>query len=132
MQEAGHVPMNLTIREPEELLYLIDGIHDRWFDVTAIAYDPDSRVIRIPFWSQQGRRYPRNRATGEPLPFDSLLAIHDADEPAVEDREHIEIYSFNDVAVSDRQVVVRADPNVRITCEVGDLHIAVSSDRDWS
>jgi hypothetical protein len=124
--------MTLTIRASDGLSLLIDAIHDRWFDVSAIEYDQGTRVITIPFWSRPTERYPRNRTTGQPEPFDNLMAIHDADAPVVEDRERIDIYSFNDVRFLNQQVVIRADPKVRITCAVTQIHIEVGLDRDRS
>ncbi len=105
-----------------------DRIHDRWFDVEAITYDPVSRVVRIPFWNRPTSKSPVNRATGKPQPFDSLLAIHDADELTVEDKEHIGTYTFNVITYSNRQVVITADPNVRIGCSVSSLHIDFGPD----
>ena len=118
----------MTIREPERLVLVNDRIHDRWFDVEAITYDPVSRVVRIPFWNTSTSKSPVNRTTGKPQPFDSLLAIHDADELTVEDKEHIGTYTFNVIAYSNRQVVITADPNVRIGCSVSSLHIDFGPD----
>jgi hypothetical protein len=123
-----HGDVTMTIREPEKLVVAIDRIHDRWFDVDAITYDPVSRVVKIPFWNRTTSKSPVNRAPGEPQPFDSLLAIHEADEPTVDDKEHIGTYTFNVIAYSDRQVVITADPNVRIGCSVSSLHIEFGPD----
>ncbi len=57
--------MTMTIREPEKLGLAIDRIHDRWFDVDAITYDPGTRIARIPFWSRPTSKAPLNRAMGE-------------------------------------------------------------------
>lgn len=120
--------MTTSIREPERLVLAIDRIHDRWFDVDAIAYDPGTRVVRIPFWSRPTGRPPVNRVTREPEPFDGLLVVHDADEPRIEDKEHIGAYSFNVVAYSDREIVITAEPNLRIRCSVRSLHIEFGPD----
>ena len=120
--------MTMTIHEPEKLVLVIDRIHDPWFDVEAITYDPSTRVVRIPFWNRATSKAPLNRATGEPKSFDSLLAIHDADEPTLEDKEHIGTYTFNVIAHSNRQIVITADPNLRITCSVRSLHIEFGPD----
>src|SRR5260370_11975621 len=115
--------MTLTIRESEEQALEIDRIQDRWFDVDAMTYDPVTRVLRIPFWNRPTSKPPVNPATREPQPFDDLLEIYDAGEPTVEDKEHIGTYTFNVIAYSNRQVVINADPNVRIGCSVSSLHI---------
>jgi len=120
--------MTLTIREPEKLALAIDRIHDRWFDVDAMTYDPVTRVLRIPFWNRATSKPPVNPATREPQPFDDLLEIYDAGEPTVEDKEHIGTYTFNVIAYSNRQVVINADPNVRIGCSVSSLHIEFGPD----
>ena len=73
-----------------------------------------------------------SRKTGEPEPFDQLLVIHDADEPAVEDQEHVRTYAFNDIRFSNQQVVIRAEPNLRIKCAVKHLYIEVGPVRDGS
>jgi hypothetical protein len=65
--------MTMTIREPEGLLGRLGlepltptlsrwrgrggkAIHDRWLDVDGIAYDPGTRVVKIPFWSKPTSR----------------------------------------------------------------------------
>jgi hypothetical protein len=118
--------MTLTVREVDRLTLAIDRVHDRWFDLDAIIHDPATREVRIPFWSETKWKPPINRKTGEPEPFDQLLVIHDADESAVEDQEHIGTYSFNDIRFSNQQVVIRAEPNLRIKCAVKHLYIEVS------
>jgi hypothetical protein len=117
--------MTLTVRELDRLSLAIDLIHDRWFDLDAIVHDPATREVRMPFWSETTSKPPMNRKAGEPEPFDQLLVIHDADEPAVEDRERIGIYSINDIRYSNQHLVIRAEPNLRITCVVKHLHIEV-------
>jgi len=120
--------MTMTIRQPEGLVLAIDRIHDRWFDVDAIAYDPGTRVVKIPFWSKPTSRPPVNSVTGEPTPFESLLLVQDADEPKIEDREHIGTYSFDIIGYSNREIVITAEPNLRISCSVRSLHIEFGSD----
>ncbi len=120
--------MTMTIREPEKLGLAIDRIHDRWFDVDAITYDPGARIARIPFWNRPTSKAPLNRAMGETQSCDSLLAIHDAGEPSVEDKEHIGTYAFNVIAYSNGQVVITAEPNLRISCSVRSLHIEFGPD----
>jgi len=120
--------MTMTIRKPEGLSLAIDRIHDRWFDVDAITYDSGTRVVRIPFWIGPTTKSPLNRATGEAPSFDGLLAIHDADEPRVEDREHIGTYGFNEISYSNRQLVITAEPNLRITCRVRHLRLDFAPD----
>jgi len=120
--------MTMTIREPEKLGLAIDRIHDRWFDVDAITYDPGARIARIPFWNRPTSKAPLNRAMGETQSCDSLLAIHDAGEPSVEDKEHIGTYAFNVIAYSNGQVVITAEPNLRISCSVRGLHIEFGPD----
>jgi hypothetical protein len=120
--------MTLTIREPERLALAIDRIHDRWFDVDAIAYDPGTRVVKIPFWNKPTSRPLVNRMTGEREPFDSLLVVHDADEPGIEDKERIGTYSFDVIAYFNREIVITAEPNLRISCSVRSLHIEFGPD----
>jgi len=120
--------MTLTIRDPERLVLAIDRIHDRWFDVEAIAYDLGTRVVKIPFWNRPTTRPPVNRVTGEPEPFDGFPLVHDADEPRIEDKERIGTYSFNLVAYSNREIVITAEPNLRISCCVRTLHLEFAPD----
>lgn len=120
--------MTMTIREPERLVLAIDRIHDRWFDVAAMTYDPGTRVVRIPYWNKPTSKAPVNRATGEPQSFDGLLAIHDANEPRVEDKERIGTYALNLIAYSNRQLVITAEPNLRISCSVSSLQIEFGPD----
>ena len=115
-------PVSLTIREPERLVLAIDRIHDRWFDVEAITYERGHRVVKIPFWSRPANKPPMNATA------DSVLLVHDADEPAIADKEHIGTYTFDRVAYSNRQVVITAEPNLRISCDVGSLEIEFGPD----
>ena len=124
--------MTLTVRELDRLSLVIDRIHDRWFDLHAIIHDPVTREVAIPFWSEPTRKPPINRKTGEPETFDQLLVIHDADELAVADQEHIGTYSFNDIRFSNQQVVIRAEPNLRVKSMVKHLYIEVSPEREGS
>ena len=117
--------MTLTIREPERLSLAVDRIHDRWFDVEAIAYDAGTRVLSIPFWSRPTNRAPASRSA---QPFDSLLAIHETDQPRVEDTEHIGTYTFNELDYSNGQVVITAEPNLRISSRVTGLHVEFGPD----
>ncbi len=120
--------MTMSIREPERLVLVIDRIHGRWFDVDAVAYDPDTRVVKIPFWSKPTSRPPVNRVTRQAERFDGLMVIHDADKPRIEDKERIGTYSFNVVAYSDREIVITAEPNLRISCSVRSFHIEFGPD----
>jgi len=117
--------MLLTIRAPDRLVLAVDRIHDRWFDVDAITYDSSARTVSIPFWSRPTRRPPIDQVTGQHEPFDDLLVVHDADEPRINDPEEIGTYTFNDIVVRGNQILIRADPNVRISCDTGSLHITV-------
>ncbi|HEY1421779.1 MAG TPA: hypothetical protein VGG90_13855 [Candidatus Dormibacteraeota bacterium] len=120
--------MSLTIREPQRLVLAIDRIHDRWFDVDAITYDPNARVVRIPYWNKTTSKAPLNPATGDSQSFDSLLSIHDTDKPRVEDKERIGTYAFNVIAYSNGRLVITAEPNLRISCSVRSLHIEFGPD----
>lgn len=124
----GNHAVLLTIRGLDKLGLAVDRIHDRWFDVEAIAYAPDVRQLRIPFWSRPTRRPPIDRVSGLPQPFDDLLVIHDANEPAIEDREHIGIYGFNDIVVNTDRLTIRAEPNLKISCAIRSLHITLGDD----
>src|ERR1700704_254212 len=120
--------MSLTVREPGELVSAMDRIHDRWFDVDSITYDSSARLIRIPFWSQPTSKAPWDRVKGQLVPFDDLMVIHDAEAPTIEDSEHIGIYMFNDVVVRGNRLIIRAEPNLRISSAVGNLHITLGED----
>lgn len=120
--------MLLTIREPDKLVIAIDRIHDRWFDVDGVTYDSGARTVRIPFWSRPTRRAPMPPVTGQPEPFDDLLVVHDVDRLRIEDREQIGTYTFNDIVVRGNDLLIRADPYLRISCEVVSLHITVGAD----
>jgi hypothetical protein len=120
--------MIMTIHEPERLALAIDRIHDRWFDVDAITYDPGTRVVKIPFWNKPTSKPPLSPVTGEPESFDSFLTIYDADEPRVEDKEHIGTYAFNVISYLNRRLVITAEPKLRITCGVRNLHLEFGPD----
>jgi hypothetical protein len=121
--------MLLTIRELDKLSMVIDRIHDRWFDVDEVTYDSGARTVRIPFWSRPTQRAPMPPGPGQPEPFDDLLVVHDVDRLRIEDREQIGTYTFNDIVVRGIDLLIRADPHLRINCEVGSLHITVGADQ---
>lgn len=118
----------MTIREPDGLVLAIDRIHDRWFDVDAITYDAGTRILKIPFWNRPTSRPPTNRVTGQPESPDGLLMVHGADKPTIADQEHVGTYSFDRVAYANREIVVTAEPNLRISCGVSSLHIEFGPD----
>jgi hypothetical protein len=116
------------IREPDRLVLAIDRIHDHYFDVAAITYHPMTREVRIPFWSQETTRPPMNELGGHTAPLDDLLVVHDADEPTIEDAEQIGAYTFNDLLLRGNNLIIRADPNLRITCAIANLHITLGEE----
>jgi hypothetical protein len=118
----------LTIRAQDRLGLALDRIHDRWFDVEAITYDSGARSVSIPFWSQPTQRPPINLVTGQREPFDDLLVVRDTDDPTIEDREQIGTYTFNDILVRGNQLLVRAEPNLRIICAIASFHITLGED----
>lgn len=120
--------MTMTIREPDRLVLAIDRIHDRWFDVDAITYDAGARVLKIPFWNRPTSRPPTSSVTGQPESPDSLLMVHGADKPTIEDSEHVGTYSFDRVDYSNREIVITAEPNLRISCGVRSLLIEFGPD----
>ena len=69
-----------------------------------------------------------DRVTGQLQPFDDLLVIHDADAPTIEDSEHIGIYMFNDIVVRGDRLTIRAEPNLRISGAIGNLHMTLGVD----
>jgi hypothetical protein len=120
--------MSLTIREPDRLVLAIDRIHDHYFDVAAITYHPTTRAVRIPFWSQETARPPMNELGEHTAPLDDLLVVHEANEPTIEDAEQIGAYTFNDILLRGNNLIIRADPNLRITCAIGSLHITLGEE----
>lgn len=66
---------------------------------------------------------------GEPTePFDGFLVVHDADQPTIEDPEEIGAYTFIDIVVRGNDLIIRAEPNLRITCAIQNLHVTVGED----
>ena len=104
--------MSLRVESIDELPLVTEHLHDRWFDINAVAYDHDQKTLTVPYWSNPSWRYPRDPATRAPLPFDQRLVIHEVSRYSVDDSEDIGIYSFNDIKYADGVLTLRADPHL--------------------
>jgi hypothetical protein len=103
-----------------------DQLHDHWFDLDAVVFDTARMQVTIPYWSNTGRRYPRDRKTGLPNPFDRRMEVLHVLDYVVADTERIGVYSFSDVTFADGAITIRADPKLTIHIRVERLEIRLA------
>lgn len=113
--------MTVTEYSREDLTSLLDEVHDRWFDVPSVRFDHDGRVMSMDYWDYAGRRAPRDPQSGQVMTPDSVLAVHGVRGCIVEDPEGIRSYPLNDISYHNGELIVTAEPNVRIALAVDDL-----------
>jgi hypothetical protein len=91
---------------------LLDAVHDRWFDLEAVRYQPDAGEFALRFG---------DRKTG---PFDHELRIHGVADYRVDDRAHIQVYDLNEIVFDQekRRILLRS---------AFPLEIALSVSEDW-
>ena len=114
---------SVVIEDASDLHFVLDHLHDRWFDLEAVVFDKARMEVTFPYWSNPGRRYPRDRSTGAPKPFDRVMAVLHVLDYVVSDTEHIAVYSFSDMKFADGSIAIRADPKLTIHMRVERLEI---------
>ena len=119
----------LVIEDASDLHLALDHLHDRWFDLEAVVFDKARMEVTFPYWSNPGWRYPRDRSTGAPKPFDRVMTVLQVLDYVVSDTEHIAVYSFNDMKFADGSIAIRADPNLTIQMRVERLEIRLEEIR---
>jgi hypothetical protein len=112
-----------VIEDAEELHVALDYLHDRWFDFEAVVFDRARMDVAFPYWSNPAWRYPRDRSTGAPKPFDGVMTVLHVLDCVVSDTEHIAVYSFSDMKFVDGSIAIRADPKLTIQMRVERLEI---------
>ena len=115
--------ISLVIEDASDLHVALDHLHDRWFDLEAVVCDRAQMKVTFPFWSNPGWRYPRDRSTGAPKPFDRVMTVLHVLDYVVSDTEHIAVYSFSDMKFADGSIAIRADPKLTIRMRVERLEI---------
>jgi hypothetical protein len=116
----------LVIEDAADLPAALDQLHDRWFDLDAVVFDSARKHVTIPYWSNTGWRYPRDRQTGLPKPFDRRLEVLHVLDFVVADTERIGVYSFSDMAFADGTITIRADPKLTIQIRVERLEVRLA------
>jgi hypothetical protein len=103
-----------------------DQLRDHWFDLDAMVFDSARMQVTIPYWSSDGWRYPRDRKTGVPNPFDRRMEVLHVLDYVVADTERIGVYSFSDVTFAGGTITIRADPRLTIQIRVEKLEIRLA------
>lgn len=93
---------NLSIKNPEQISDIVNIIHDCWFDVDDIVYDPEASVLSLKFKREMPRR---SRVLKEGLLTKRLevpivecfLRIHHVKSYRIKDTEHVGLYNFNEL-----------------------------------
>jgi hypothetical protein len=89
---------------------LLDEIHDRYFDISKMAYDAATQVWAVPFGERQRGPYDKR------LVVTSVRACH------VRDTERIRFYGMNRMLFDDASCILRLD------CDILDVRLTVGSD----
>jgi len=119
-------------KQPSELRQINYLIHDYWFNVEEILFDPQLGVVTIPFerpahdgassvgWAGVFRRV-------EVPYYQYFLKIHHVRAWYVDDRQRVELYDFNEVVYEPDAKLVKITTGIPIhlAAEVNELDISV-------
>jgi len=121
----------LQVTTPENLNSLNNLIHDEWFDVDEIQYDPEQGIVELPYrrkFHGGPARTIRNwlfYTVKEVDVIQSRLRIYNVNDYSIRDRAHTGSYSFN-VAEYNQDtsaLLLRCDPNLELKMKVSELLI---------
>lgn len=124
-RRAYHFGMiqRLVIKDPRRIPAVLDLIHDCWFDVDDILYDPATLTLSIRF----GREMPeRSRVVERGLLLsrkevpvaECFLKIHHVADYSVRDTERVGAYDFNEIEYDPGLKRIRITTGVPIDIEV--------------
>jgi hypothetical protein len=96
------VPIHVQCSDPDKLGSLVDLVHDQWFDLEQITYDPVRGEVAIPFAyrgvedARADRKHliPRMRV---PV-YQAMLRVRNVTALEIKDTERIGTYEFNTVS----------------------------------
>jgi hypothetical protein len=119
-------------KQPSELRQINYLIHDYWFNVEEILFDPQLGVVTIPF---ERPAHDGASSTGlagvfrgvEAPYYQYFLKIYHVRAWHVEDRQHVELYDFNEVVYEPDAKLVKITTGIPIhlAAEVKELDIRV-------
>lgn len=113
---------------PEALAELNDVIHDNWFCLSEITYDPARRTLWIPFERRLDEaRESRKRG----LLIDEVLVpvqactlvVEQVEDVDFSDAEGIDCYDFNVIRVDDGRMVVESNIPTRFVVSISGLKV---------
>lgn len=121
----------VRITDPRDLPRILDWIHDQYFDVEKVTFDPERSLLTIPFhWADYGSRKPLWNfwvtAKFVVPTYQSFLRFHHVDNYQLRDTEGIRFYSFNELRYepSSRRLSVQVNERLEFWATVREFDIS--------
>ena len=112
----------MIVTRPEQISDLLDVVHDLWFDVERIKFDPEEKVVQIRLERDQKKLESGSNET-------VILKIRNASQLLVNDTEKVGYYDLNEVKYQNGRVIITAGIPIDIQVEVGAFEIEVPDNR---
>ena len=126
------MPIYTVVKDPSKLSQVVDILHDRWFDLDQVLFDPQDCVLTIPFSNESipGSRRIRwsdffSRAPGQG--FECFLRIANVESYSVVDTEKVRFYDLNELTYEPeaKRIRITAGVPLQMTVTVKDLDVSV-------
>jgi arsenate reductase (thioredoxin) len=119
---------------PQDLGRVTYLIHDQWFNVADVAYDPEARTLTVPF-DREDRDAAVTERTGllfrlVRIPsFRWYLKFESVRDYEIIDTERVGTYDFNEVVYDEEKKRFSVETNIplRMYVDVDDIHVLVES-----
>jgi hypothetical protein len=112
-----------TIKDPGQIPVILDVIHDCWFDVDDLLFNPETSILSIKFrreiWDQ--RRLLKKiwlwKKVEIPI-FECFLKFHHVKSYTVNDTERVGMYDFNELEYDPKSQRISITTGVPIDVEI--------------
>ena len=119
----------ISVTTPDQIVNLIDVMHDEYFDLDTVKYNEDAATVKIPYkrvFHDGPHRVIRNFLIFRTIEVDvirSLLTIKYVKQFQVNDTAQINNYSFNNIIYDNGSITIRCEPDVELKLQVSDINI---------
>jgi hypothetical protein len=116
----------IGIKNPSEIIKIIDAIHDCWFDINEIQFDKDKAILSIPY--KVDIKDDRLKATKKPN-ASYLLQIKNVKNYFLHDTEKIGCYDFNKIEYDKDKKFIHITTGVplKLTIYIFDFEIIIKT-----
>lgn len=108
----------MEIRNPEELSALLDVLHDRFYDLGSVSYDPTTRILTL-----QTSVVDEEPRDGRHNVYKAFLRILECDSYRVSDSAEVGEGDFKQIAFGNGVVVISGSLPVKLSAVVAQMHL---------